>query len=62
MKVEERAFTTEEALAAREAFISASSAILIPVTAIDGQSIGNGAPGSLSMRLREAYMKVCELS
>ncbi|MEP0707346.1 MAG: D-amino-acid transaminase [Parvibaculum sp.] len=62
IEVVERAFTPQEAKSAREAFISASSAILIPVTAIDGQSIGNGAPGSLSMRLREAYMKVCELS
>ncbi|MEQ9042358.1 MAG: D-amino-acid transaminase [Alphaproteobacteria bacterium] len=62
IEVVERAFTPQEAKSAREAFISASSAILIPVTAIDGQPIGNGAPGSLSMRLREAYMKVCELS
>ncbi len=60
--VVERPFTPEEARGAREAFISASSAILIPVTRIDGEPVGNGAPGSLSLRLREAYLKHCELS
>lgn len=62
IEVVERAFTPEEAKAAREAFISASSAILIPVTQIDGEPVGNAAPGSLSLRLREAYLKHCELS
>jgi D-alanine transaminase len=62
MKVVERPFTPEEAKSAREAFISASSAILLPVTQVDGQPVGNGAPGSLSLRLREAYMRHCELS
>lgn len=62
MEVVERAFTPEEAKGAREAFISASSAILIPVTRIDGAPVGNGAPGSLSLRLREAYFTHCELS
>jgi D-alanine transaminase len=60
--VVERPFTPEEAKGAREAFISASSAILIPVTRIDGEPVGNGVPGSLSLRLREAYLKHCELS
>ncbi|MBX3503871.1 MAG: D-amino-acid transaminase [Parvibaculum sp.] len=62
IEVVERAFTPDEAKYAREAFISASSAVLIPVVSIDGTSVGNGAPGSLSMRLREAYMKYCELT
>jgi D-alanine transaminase len=62
MEVVERAFTPEEAKSAREAFISASSAIIIPVVSIDGTPVGNGAPGSLSLRLREAYIKYCELT
>lgn len=62
IEVVERAFTPEEAKQAREAFISASSAILIPVTRIEGEPVGNAAPGSLSLRLREAYLKYCELS
>jgi D-alanine transaminase len=55
IEVVERKFTVDEAKAAREAFLSASSAIIIPVVSIDGESIGNGAPGSVTMRLREAY-------
>lgn len=62
MEVVERAFTPDEAKSAREAFISASSAILLPVTQVDGQPVGNGAPGSFSLRLREAYRRHCELS
>src|SRR5690606_36760624 len=62
MKVVELPFTPEEAKSALEAFISASSAILLPVTQVDGQPVGNGAPRSLSLRLREAYLRHCELS
>ena len=55
IEVIERPFTPEEAKAAREAFISASSAVIIPVVRIDDATIGNGAPGSVTLRLREAY-------
>lgn len=62
LEVVERPFTPEEAKAAREAFISASSAIIIPVVRIDGHPIGNAAPGSTTLRLREAYSRFGELS
>ena len=55
IEVVERAFTVEEARHAREAFISACTAIITPVVKVDGQVIGNGAPGSITMRLRAAY-------
>jgi D-alanine transaminase len=55
IEIVERAFTPEEAKSAREAFISASSSIIIPVVRIDGAAIGNGAPGATTMRLRQAY-------
>lgn len=58
----ERPFTPEEAKAAREAFVSASSAIIIPVVRIDGEPVGNAAPGSMTLRLREAYGRVGVLS
>ncbi len=58
----ERPFTPEEAKAAREAFVSASSAIIIPVVRIDGEPVGNAAPGSTTLRLREAYGRVGVLS
>lgn len=62
IEVVERPFTVEEAKAAREAFISASSAIIIPVVRIDDTAIGNGAPGSVTLRLRQAYSACGRLS
>ena len=55
IEIVERAFSVDEARNASEAFISASSAIIIPVVRIDGQVIGNGRPGGLTIRLRAAY-------
>ena len=56
IEFEERPFTVEEALEAREAFITASSIYVLPVTEIDGRPVGNGHPGMLSQRLRQAYI------
>ena len=53
----ERAFTPEEAKAAREAFITSASSFVMPVIQIDDRVIGNGAPGSLSLSLRDEYLR-----
>ena len=53
---EERKFTREEALGAREAFLSNSSHFVTPVTSIDGTVIANGKPGSLSAALHDRYL------
>lgn len=58
----ERPFTVEDALSAREAFSSASTYIIMPVVQINGKAIGNAVPGSVTMRLREAFDRVAELS
>ena len=52
----ERAFTVEEARQAREAFITSSTNFVMPVTRIDGEPIGNGHPGLVTGKLRDAYM------
>lgn len=54
--VEERPFTLEEALAAREAFLTSASSFVQPVVAIDDTTIGDGTPGPSSRRLRELYI------
>lgn len=54
--LEERPFTLDEAKAAKEAFLTSSTNFVMPVTRIDEQPVGNGHPGILTMRLREAYM------
>ncbi|WP_448204796.1 D-amino-acid transaminase [Azospirillum sp. sgz302134] len=56
LAVEERPFTVEEALAAREAFISSAGSFALPVTRIDGRPIGTGNPGPVTLALRQAYL------
>lgn len=60
LKVEERGFTVDEARAAREAFITAATTVVMPVVAIDGASVANGHPGSVTLSLREAFFDVAE--
>jgi D-alanine transaminase len=55
-KVEERPFSVSEAQAAKEAFVSAATALILPVVEIDGTIIGDGAPGPVTMALRSAYI------
>ncbi|MDS9951468.1 MAG: D-amino-acid transaminase, partial [Planktomarina sp.] len=57
MEVEERAFTVLEVQDADEAFFTSASAFVMPVVEIDGVEIGSGAPGSVSLRLREIYLE-----
>jgi D-alanine transaminase len=59
---EERAFTVEEAYAAREAFITSASQTVLPVVAIDGRPVGNGAPGLIATGLRRDYHRHAERS
>jgi D-alanine transaminase len=58
---EERAFSVEEAYAAREAFITSASQIVLPVVSIDGWSVGNGAPGLVATALRRDYHRYAEI-
>jgi D-alanine transaminase len=56
LKLAERAFTLKEALGAREAFLTSTTAAALPVTSIDGHKIGNGKPGAITMKVREHYL------
>jgi D-alanine transaminase len=58
---EERSFTVEEAYAAREAFITSASQIVLPVVSIDGRPVGNGAPGLVATALRRDYHRYAEM-
>ncbi|MGE7371130.1 D-amino-acid transaminase [Neorhizobium sp. NPDC001467] len=57
LAVEERAFSIEEALAAKEAFITSAGAFVLPVVSIDGMAIGSGKPGPLTAKLRRIYIE-----
>jgi D-alanine transaminase len=61
LELVERAFTVEEARGAREAFITSATNTVMPVVAIDGQPIGNGAPGFLAAKLRSMFHTVAEI-
>lgn len=60
LKIEERAFSVDEMLAAREVFITAATSICFPVVSVDGKPIGNGHPGSIAQNIREAFFGVAE--
>ena len=55
--VEERPFTVAEALGAREAFLTAASAFVLPVVEIDGVKIGDGRPGPIAKLFRQLYIE-----
>ncbi len=56
IEVVERAFTVEEALTAREAFLTSTTSYVKPVTQIDDTVIGNGHPGTTTRDLLAAYL------
>ena len=62
LTVEERAFTLQEAYAAREAFVTAASQIVLPVVRIDGRAIGGGRPGPVATALRREFHRYAEQS
>ena len=56
----ERAFSVEEAHAAREAFVTSATSYVKPVVRIDGRSVGNGEVGELTGRLLDLYARHME--
>jgi D-alanine transaminase len=60
LKIEERGFTVAEAKAAREAFITSATTVVLPVVEIDGAPVANGHPGTVALSLRGAFFDVAE--
>jgi D-alanine transaminase len=60
LAVEERPFTLKEAYAAREAFVSSATQIVVPVTRIDGHKIGDGKPGPIATALGREFHRFAE--
>lgn len=50
-KVEERDLTLEESRQAKEAFITSTTKHILPVVELDGHTIGNGQPGTITSEL-----------
>jgi len=56
LRVEERAFSVDEALRAKEAFITSATLFVQAVVSIDGKTVADGKPGPMTNRLREIYV------
>ena len=56
LRVEERAFSVDEALRAKEAFITSATVFAQAVVSIDGKKVADGKPGPMTSRLREIYV------
>lgn len=56
LAIEERPFTPDELMQAREAFISGAGTLVVPVVEVDGRPIGNGGPGAVTAEIRERYI------
>jgi D-alanine transaminase len=55
LKYAERPFGLAEAKAAREAFLSSTTSIVLPIVQIDDAVIGDGKPGPLGRKLHALY-------
>lgn len=55
IRFDERPFSVAEAYAADEAFLSSTSAFLVPIIRIDDKQIGAGAPGPVATALLARY-------
>ncbi len=56
LRVEERSFSVQEALVAKEAFVTSASLFVQAVVSIDGKVVADGKPGPMAQRLREIYV------
>ena len=56
--IEERPVPAASLRRADEVFISSTAGGIIPVTTVDGDAVGEGEPGPVTQRLRDAYWKL----
>lgn len=62
LRLEQRQFSLDEAKAAREAFVTGATNLVMPVVRIDGAPVGDGQPGPLAQRLRALFHSVAQRS
>lgn len=57
-RVEERDVTLEEVYSAKEAFITSTTKHVLPVSAVDGRTVGTGSPGEVSRSLQQRLFEL----
>ena len=60
MPVEECSVPVAPLKRADEVFLSSTAGGIMPVTTVDGETVGEGEPGPITLRLREAYWNLHE--
>lgn len=60
LQIVERPFSVDEALFAREAFMTSATSQVMPVVSIDGHPVANGHPGQIAGALRAAFLDIAE--
>ncbi|MEH7074705.1 D-amino-acid transaminase [Neobacillus drentensis] len=58
--VEEQTFTLEDLASADEAFLSSTTAEVMPIIEVDGKRVGDGLPGPVTKRLQELFEQEIE--
>jgi branched-chain amino acid aminotransferase len=53
--VDEGRLTAEDLLRSDEVLVTSTAGGIMPVTVIDGKPVGTGAPGPLTLQLRDRY-------
>ncbi len=59
IKVLERKFSLDEALAAPEVFLTSTTSFVRGIVGINSKEIGDGLPGPVTRRLRGLYLEYC---
>lgn len=58
--VREEAFSLDQMYGAEEVFLTSTTAEILPITHVDGRTIGNGQPGAVTERLYAAFRRLTE--
>ena len=62
LKIIERPFTKQDVLDSAESFVTSASSLVTPVGSIDGEAVGDGKSGPVSVALRHSYLEKVSLS
>lgn len=60
LRVEERPFTIEEAISAKEAFMTGSASLVCPVVEINGHPISKRKPEKIVKEIRDTYIELAK--
>lgn len=58
LSVEQRRITRDEAYIADEVFFTGTASEILPIIDIDGFTIGTGVPGSLTLKIQQAFFDI----